>query len=951
MSASIIDYTSNSPGGYTLHGPEVDGKLAIYMDSEGNMSLDRYTDDGVSGQWDYSYYSDSAYDGNYASKGTGFIISDGTNSYTYEFGDYWTGDTISDANGLVASESDGTLIAFIELPDLPGVFFQQTVKYSDANSYYTIFFSFVNTTTTNFDINLVHGGDTYLYRSDDAQGYGILDDNSIITDEADAASATVIGVGGRKMDPAAAGGDTATPVDGTSAEVTMFMVSTSPYLTGYNTGYYGSPDSDWTDDGLLNGSQDSDGWIDPTMRDHGYGLQWQFALDANATSSVNLVEAFVLGPISDLAVILDAAATEAETSVPPTPVLPEPPTPDARSAELNNEVFLGGNYIEVGVRNVGSYGTDGNIPSNFYGNPDNSNLGLTSDADGFGQGLDLRLDYFMPGSPSEGFAWGYTLDGTAVGNNYSNTSRGNNNITGITNNDLSVTADGYLSAETVYTVIDGQSNPVLEVTSVIYFYADWSYFWTEVTATNVSGADLTDVRFVRAFDPDNDVFYVGGGGDYTTANEITALYDENGYSAVQASSTGSAYIADAGKPAVILFYSEDSRAKTSIGSTDFGVRDAYSSDLHDNLADNNERTMTDDVGISISKEVMTLANGGRFTFKYLTALGGLTAHDIAEQVGTVEEAAPETVKIVEGASVRPGTLSSFGNGAGAPKEMKVESAGDSSANLTDGPSPTMVDVLFSDVGDQVIYAQFTNGLSGYIGAASELISPSEMIDLSRWSEVFKGQDAGRAHQSFVMDSLSTTAVLNEIGAENDIRFLYAGDFEVNGGDGRPMVFSLNNTVTEGVTDVINISRPGTEQIALDLDGFTGMAIVGAGVDVIGSSENNYVITDGSGTVEMGNGRDVIVLNDMNAIIDGGKDLDVARIYGNSFSVNVTENGGILYVTNGMGTTLITDVEIIVLDNGFYKKDLASGSWQWINEPAKNLDAAALIGIQGTEVLL
>lgn len=306
---------------------------------------------------------------------------------------------------------------------------------------------------------------------------------------------------------------------------------------------------------------------------------------------------------------------------------------------------------------------------------------------------------------------------------------------------------------------------------------------------------------------------------------------------------------------------------------------------------------------------------------------------------------------VEGATVEPGLINSFGNGASAPTERKVISTGGQNDNLADGPSATLIDVQFTNTPGETVYAQFSNGLSGYIGASSGLISNTEMIDMSRWSQVLQGEEGGRAHQSFVMDTSSTRAVLNEIGGENSIRFLYAGDFEVNGGDGTPMVFSIENTPTEGVTDVINVSRPGSEQIVLDLDGFTGMAITGRGVDVMGSSENNYIITDGAGTIEMGNGRDVIVLNNMNAIVDGGKDLDVARVFGNSFSVNFTENGGILYVINGLGSTMMTDVEIVVLDNGYYKKDLSSGAWQWVDDIAKELDAVALIGVQGTEVFL
>ncbi len=308
-------------------------------------------------------------------------------------------------------------------------------------------------------------------------------------------------------------------------------------------------------------------------------------------------------------------------------------------------------------------------------------------------------------------------------------------------------------------------------------------------------------------------------------------------------------------------------------------------------------------------------------------------------------------ELVEGAQVISGVVSSLGSGASDLTERKVISTGGQNDNLADGPSPTLIDVKFADTPGETVFAQFSNGLSGFIGASSDLLSTNEMIDMSRWSTVLQGTDAGRAHQSFVMDTQSTTAVLREFGEGNAIRFLYAGDFEVSGGDGRPMVFSIANTATEGITDVINISRPGTDQIVLDLDGFTGMAITGRGVDVIGSSENNYIVTDGDGTIEMGNGRDVIVLNNMSTVVNGGSDLDIARVFGNSFSVTVVENGGILYVTNGLGTTTMSEVEIVVLENGFYKKNLGSGAWEWVDEIAAELDAAALIGVPGIEVTL
>lgn len=356
---------------------------------------------------------------------------------------------------------------------------------------------------------------------------------------------------------------------------------------------------------------------------------------------------------------------------------------------------------------------------------------------------------------------------------------------------------------------------------------------------------------------------------------------------------------------------------------------------------------------------VTVNDSGDYRFVFLsgsfdqsggTALGAtLYLDNFSGTAVTVGGGQTADSQNIEGAVVRAGVVNAFGNGVAAPTERQVTSDGSQNDSISGGPSLTLIDVEYTNVPGSTVYGQFSNGLSGYIGGSSELLSSAELIDLSRWSQSYKDLDAGRAHQSFVMNTQSTVQLLNELGAGNAIRYLYAGDFEVNGGDGTPKTFSISNTPTDGVTDVLNISRPGTEQFVLDLKGFTGMAITGPGVDVIGSDENNYVITDGAGTLEMGNGKDVIVMNNMNGVVDGGNDLDVARVFGNSFSVSVVENGGILYVTNGLGTTLFTSVEVLVLDNGYYKKDIASGGWQWVDQVAKELDAVSLIGVQGTGV--
>lgn len=68
--------------------------------------------------------------------------------------------------------------------------------------------------------------------------------------------------------------------------------------------------------------------------------------------------------------------------------------PAARSATVSGDVFLGGEYIELGISQYGSFGTDQNKPSGFFGTAARNNIGMSSDLDGFDTGTDWRMDFF-----------------------------------------------------------------------------------------------------------------------------------------------------------------------------------------------------------------------------------------------------------------------------------------------------------------------------------------------------------------------------------------------------------------------------------------------------------------------------------------------------------------------------------------------------------------------------
>ena len=84
------------------------------------------------------------------------------------------------------------------------------------------------------------------------------------------------------------------------------------------------------------------------------------------------------------------------------------------------DVFLGGNYIELGIDSTGSFGTAEPAPESFgshasYGM--RSRVGLLADGDGFNIGNSPDTgDFFLPGAPEECYILGYALNGNYVNN-------------------------------------------------------------------------------------------------------------------------------------------------------------------------------------------------------------------------------------------------------------------------------------------------------------------------------------------------------------------------------------------------------------------------------------------------------------------------------------------------------------------------------------------------------
>jgi LPXTG-motif cell wall-anchored protein len=288
-----------------------------------------------------------------------------------------------------------------------------------------------------------------------------------------------------------------------------------------------------------------------------------------------------------------------------------------RHVATGTDVFLGGNYIEVGVTGHGSFGTANPAPTGFH--PiSGPGVGLRVDGDGFDTGnAPTTGDFFLPGTPEESFTVGYKVGSSSTPTLYTNAERMNEN--GIATVTTDVTADDTLSALTSGITTDNN----LKIEQKISFKVDDKFFKNTVTYTNNGASTLYDVRYMRSFDPDQDANLNGA---FKTYNCVLENFPEDSRAIVRAKGqvTGDA----------VFFISTDSRARAA--SFGFSNRNPY-----DLLAYNNDGGLLKstealiDGAIAITFDLGDLAPGQSTTFEYYTSLDPNYSAGLAAIMGSL----------------------------------------------------------------------------------------------------------------------------------------------------------------------------------------------------------------------------------------------------------------------------------------------------------------------------
>ena len=314
-----------------------------------------------------------------------------------------------------------------------------------------------------------------------------------------------------------------------------------------------------------------------------------------------------------------------------------------RYAIVGGNYFLGNEYIELGVcgaaqtnctGGAGKFGTS-NKPSIFFGRTNVSGspiagIGMVGDADGFGVGEDLAIDYFLPGSPAEQFSVSFAGIAASNATAINFATLANSGTFGFE----PLGADGTITL-TYSAIQEGK----LKVEQVVTLKPGDLFFDNEVTLTNVDTSTLNNVLFSRSFDPDNTQDKDGSPGYTTTQLIELSLAAGDGANVVSATSASSGpYYDRSGEQTAKIFYSSN-HPDSLVGFDTISTIFFHGSNLpqmkSEALSLNKGDSITTDGGMGIIFDAGDMTAGQSKSFSYKTILDNRDVSESLEGAGVI----------------------------------------------------------------------------------------------------------------------------------------------------------------------------------------------------------------------------------------------------------------------------------------------------------------------------
>ena len=584
-----------------------------------------------------------------------------------------------------------------------------------------------------------------------------------------------------------------------------------------------------------------------------------------------------------------------------------PVAPGARSATVDGEVFLGGNFIELGLSSLGDFGTLGSKPDGFFGTAVRDEIGMSVDRDGFDVGEDLRADIFLPGTPEETWVVGYVSDGSTF-------TGSNNAVLGrsvIQPNSVVDTSSGdTLSATSI-----GTFNSSLEIEQDISFEVDDKFFKNTVTLTNVSGEVLDDVRYMRSFDPDNTVDIEGSSG-FSTINTIRGTIEEDGFAAVIAENINGD--SDGLGDSPIFLYSNDPRARASYFG--FTNTNPYVSDAYD-APPARGSSRTADIGITMTFDVDSLDPGESTTFTYFTSLDERSFDEVVDDLNQDPVAEDDSVTTDEDTSITFDVLSNDSDPDGDTISVEdfdtsgtlglVTDNGDGTfsydpnsafEDLNDGETATdSFTYVISDGNDGVDSATVTININGVTDSepVDVITQPLNPIAGTRRDDNLIGTDS----DDEISGRRGNDGITGEAG--NDVLLGQAGNDAIEGGAGTDFIDGGAGTDT-----AVYQFDPAGVVVDLEDSGSFGSATDGYGDSDSIVEIENIIGSDFGDVIEGNNSNNSLTGRDGNDNIfgEGGNDFLLGGVGADDLSGG-TGNDSFVYLTPSEGGDFISDFEV------------------------------------------
>ena len=317
-------------------------------------------------------------------------------------------------------------------------------------------------------------------------------------------------------------------------------------------------------------------------------------------------------------------------------------------------VFLQGRYVEVGVAPNGGYGTTLPTPGGYHANAPTFNfwdpgagsftssnqfLGFVADygRDGWGTGTPGFFgDYYLPGTPQEGWAIQYAGATGPVSNAYIPTYMTAGTTGYLPTGSMGGTNTSYYTLGGVMYGVWRGSKGALAIRQTTRLDSNKLFFTVNVVIRNTSAATVNGIYYVRTVDPDN-VEITLGAAYFTTSNTITYQLPNPGNKVLVSAVDTASVLAT---HSYLGLGTKDCRAKCMI--FDGGLAPGYNLDAMWNQSTpyyyNVGTNYISDVGIALDYNIGSLAPGDSTSLTYAYILNAAdidSALDATQPIATV----------------------------------------------------------------------------------------------------------------------------------------------------------------------------------------------------------------------------------------------------------------------------------------------------------------------------